>query len=58
MFGSAPAKEEIEARAERYQVRLSKVGDNVQVTVEKDINTVAPPEVARKVLTVIQDNLG
>ncbi|AZD78035.1 outer membrane protein assembly factor BamC [Pseudomonas chlororaphis] len=58
LFGSAPAKEEIEARAERYQVRLSKVGDNVQVTVEKDINTVAPPEVARKVLTVIQDNLG
>ncbi|SEM38717.1 Beta-barrel assembly machine subunit BamC [Pseudomonas sp. ok272] len=58
LFGSTPAKEEIEARAERYQVRLSKVGDNVQVTVEKNINTVAPAEVARKVLGVIQDNLG
>ncbi|MBT2374353.1 outer membrane protein assembly factor BamC [Pseudomonas fluorescens] len=58
LFGSAPTKEEVETRAERYQVRLSKVGDSVQVTVEKNINTVAPAEVARKVLGVIQDNLG
>jgi len=58
LFGSAPSKEEQEARAERYQVRLSKVGENVQVTVEKNINTVAPADVARKVLSVIQDNLG
>jgi len=58
LFGSQPTKEEIETRAERYQVRLSKVGDSVQVTVEKNINTVAPAEVARKVLGVIQDNLG
>ena len=53
-----PTKEEREARAERYQVRLSKVGESVQVTVEKNINTVAPAETARKVLGVIQDNLG
>ena len=58
LFGSAPTKEEIETRAERYQVRLSKVGESVQVTVEKNINTVAPAETARKVLGVIQDNLG
>lgn len=58
LFGSQPTKEEIETRAERYQVRLSKVGDSVQVTVEKNINTVAPADVARKVLGVIQDNLG
>ncbi|WP_455924261.1 outer membrane protein assembly factor BamC [Pseudomonas putida] len=58
LFGSEPSKEEIEARAERYQVRLSKVGENVQVTVEKNINTVAPADVARRVLSVIQDNLG
>ncbi len=58
LFGSKAAKEEIEARAERYQVRLSKVGETVQVTVEKNINTVAPAEVARKILGVIQDNLG
>ena len=58
LFGSKPDKEEVEARAQRYQVRLSKVGDSVQVTVEENINTVASPEVARKVLGVIQDNLG
>jgi outer membrane protein assembly factor BamC len=58
LFGSEPTQEEREARAERYQVRLAKVGDNVQVTVEKNINTVAPADVARRVLSVIQDNLG
>ncbi|WNW11249.1 outer membrane protein assembly factor BamC [Pseudomonas sp. DTU_2021_1001937_2_SI_NGA_ILE_001] len=58
MFGNKPTKEELEARAERYQVRLSKVGDSVQVTVEKNINTVAPADVARRVLSVIQDHLG
>lgn len=58
LLGSGPSEEEREARAERYQVRLSKVGDSVQVTVEKNINTVAPADVARRVLTVIQDNLG
>lgn len=58
MFGSKETKEEIDARADRYQVRLSKVGDNVQVTVEKNINTVAPADVARRVLGIIQDNLG
>ena len=58
VFGSEPSKEEIEARAERYQVRLSTVGDSVQVTVEKDLNTIAPADVARKVLDLIQENLG
>ncbi|BAP43983.1 outer membrane protein assembly factor BamC [Pseudomonas sp. 21LCFQ02] len=58
LFGSKPTKEELEARAERYQVRLSKVGDSVQVTVEKNINTVAPADVARRVLSIIQDHLG
>ncbi|MDB6144425.1 MAG: lipoprotein, partial [Pseudomonas sp.] len=58
LFSSTPDKDAVEARAERYQVRLSKVGDSVQVTVEKNINTSAPPDVARKVLGVIQDNLG
>jgi outer membrane protein assembly factor BamC len=58
LFGSEPTKEEREARAERYQVRLSKVGESVQVTVEKNINTVAPADVARRVLSAIQDHLG
>ncbi|MBD9397207.1 outer membrane protein assembly factor BamC [Pseudomonas sp. PDM11] len=58
MFGGSEDKAAIEARAERYQVRLTAVGDTVQVTVEKDINTVAPADVARKVLDMIQENLG
>ncbi|MGH8435839.1 MAG: outer membrane protein assembly factor BamC [Pseudomonas sp.] len=58
LWGSAPSKEEIDARAERYQVRLTKVGDSVQVTVEKDLNTVAPADVARRVLSLIQEHLG
>ncbi|MGP0173378.1 outer membrane protein assembly factor BamC [Pseudomonas sp. NCHU5208] len=58
LFGSEPSKEEIEARAERYQVRLTTVGEGVQVTVEKDLNTIAPDDVARRVLGLIQDNLG
>ncbi|MHA6494728.1 outer membrane protein assembly factor BamC [Pseudomonas borbori] len=58
VFGSEPDKETIDARAERYQVRLTPVGDSVQVTVEKDLNTVAPADVARRVLDLIQDNLG
>ena len=59
MFGSEPSQEEIDARAERYQVRLtSSASGDVQVTVEKDINTVAPDDVAHRVLKLIQENLG
>ncbi|MET1078865.1 MAG: outer membrane protein assembly factor BamC [Pseudomonas sp.] len=58
VFGSEPDQEEIDARAERYQVRLTRVGDAVQVSVEKDLNTVAPADVARRILGIIQDNLG
>jgi outer membrane protein assembly factor BamC len=58
LFGGSDSKEDLEARAERYQVRLTAVGDSVQVTVEKDINTVAPAEVSRRVLGMIQENLG
>ncbi|MGH8354006.1 MAG: outer membrane protein assembly factor BamC [Pseudomonas sp.] len=58
LLGGAPDKEEIDARAERYQVRLTSVGDSVQVTVEKDLNTVAPADVARRILDLIQEHLG
>ncbi|WP_375737774.1 outer membrane protein assembly factor BamC [Pseudomonas boanensis] len=58
LWGGEPSQEEIDARAERYQVRLTQVGDTVQVTVDKDINTVAPADVARRILTLIQENLG
>lgn len=58
LLGSEPDTDEVEARAERYQVRLTSVGDSVQVSVEKDIETVAPADVARRVLELIQEHLG
>ncbi|CAD5108474.1 outer membrane protein assembly factor BamC [Zestomonas carbonaria] len=58
LWGSSPSDEEIENRAERYQVRLTTVAGSVQVTVEKDLNTVAPADVARRVLSIIQEHLG
>ena len=58
VFSSKPSKEEIDARAERYQIRLTPVGESVQVTVEKDINTVAPEDDTRRILVLIQENLG
>ena len=57
LFGSTPDREEIEARAERYQVRVTDVGANVQVALDKDLDTVAPADVARRVLTMLKDNL-
>ena len=47
----------VEARAERYQVRLTSVGDSVKVSVDKNTDTVAPVDVARRVLGLIQDKL-
>lgn len=58
MFGGKADKEEVEARAERYRVRLSQVGRRVQVTVEQDLNTVAPADVARRILEQVRDRLG
>ncbi|TXH85838.1 MAG: outer membrane protein assembly factor BamC [Pseudomonas sp.] len=59
LFGREPKQEEIDARAERYHVRLTRsAAGDVQVSVEKDINTAAPQDVARRVLTLIRDNLG
>ena len=47
-----------EARAERYQIRLTSVGGSVQVSVDKGLDTVAPADVARRVLEMIQEHLG
>lgn len=58
LFSSEPDEDDIEARADRYQVRLTDDGRRVQVSVEKNIDTVAPEDVARRVLRLIQDNLG
>lgn len=58
LFTSEDSQEEIDARAKRFQVRLTTVGDVVQVTLDKDLNTVAPAEEAERVLQLIQQNLG
>ena len=57
LFGGAPDREEIEARAERYQVRVTDVGGKVQVTLDKDLDTVAPADVSRRVLSMLKDSL-
>lgn len=58
LLGGGKDAEEIEASAERYQVRLTSVAGSVQVSVEKDIDTVAPADVARRLLELIQEKLG
>jgi outer membrane protein assembly factor BamC len=57
LFGGAPDKEEIDARAERYQVRVTDVNGDVQVTLDKGLDTVAPNDVARHVLTMLKESL-
>lgn len=44
-------------QAQRYQVRLTTVSDAVQVTVDKDINTSAPADVAQNVLEKLQESM-
>src|SRR5690606_6629772 len=56
LFGGS--KDDIEARAERYQVRLDAPGEGVQVTLAEDVATPAPADVARRVLNMLKDNLG
>ncbi len=58
LFGGAPDREEIDARAERYQLRVTDVAGDIQVTLDKDLDTVAPADVARRVLNMLKDNLG
>ncbi|MFC3608970.1 outer membrane protein assembly factor BamC [Stutzerimonas tarimensis] len=47
-----------EAEAERVQVRLVESAEGVQVSVQDDLDTLAPAEVSRRVLQLIQQNLG
>jgi len=58
LFGRGKKPQDAKAKAERYQVRLSRSAEEVQVTVEKDMNTFAPEEVARRVLSMLQEHLG
>ncbi len=57
LFGGAPDREEIDARAERYQVRVTDATNGVQVTLDKDLDTVAPADVSRRVLNMLKDSL-
>ncbi|MNO98833.1 Outer membrane protein assembly factor BamC [compost metagenome] len=58
MFGGGEkSKEEEEASAKRYQVRLTSVANTVQITVDKDINTSAPADVAQSVLEKLQESM-
>lgn len=60
LFGRQADPEELEARAERYQLRVARAdkGNGTQISVEKDINTLAPVEAAQKVLNLLQEHLG
>jgi outer membrane protein assembly factor BamC len=53
LFGSDEASSN-----DRYQVRLTRVGDSVQVSLEKDADTLAPADISRRVLRQLQENLG
>ena len=57
LFGGAPDREKLDARAERYQLRLTDVSGNVQVSLDKDLDTVAPADVARRVLNMLKESL-
>lgn len=57
LFGGGPDREKLDARAERYQLRLTDVSGNVQVTLDKDLDTIAPPDVSRRVLTMLKESL-
>ena len=41
-----------------YRVRISPIGEKVYVTLEKDINTLPPVDVSKKVLQSIKSHLG
>ena len=58
LIGRGDSEKDIEARAKRYQVRLTEVSGRVQISVEKDLNTAADAETARQILDLIQNNLG
>lgn len=57
LFGGAD-REKIEARAERYQLRVSEVEGQVRVRLEESAETQAPAATARRVLGLLRDNLG
>lgn len=57
LFGRDADKDAVDQRAERYQLRLADAGGAIQVALDKDVDTVAPANVARRVLNQLKDNL-
>ena len=47
-----------ETGKDRYQVRLTRLGSGVQVSLEQDADTLAPKDIAQRVLGQIQTNLN
>lgn len=47
-----------DAGKDRYQVRLTRLGSGVQVSLEQDADTLAPKEIAQRVLGQIRTNLN
>lgn len=43
---------------DRYQVRLTRLGSGVQVSLEQDADTLAPKDIAQRVLEQIRNNLN
>ncbi|WP_163832993.1 outer membrane protein assembly factor BamC [Spartinivicinus ruber] len=52
--GKGAAAEEQES----YQIRLTLFNDEVQISVERNINAVAPVDVSKQLLQLIKENLG
>lgn len=57
LFGGESDRDAVDVRAERYQLRLTTLGSSVQVSLDKDSETVAPGDVARRVLGLLQERL-
>ncbi len=57
MFGKGETKEEEDARARRFPGAPHSVGNTVQVTLDKTINTAAPQDIAEGVLKKLQTSM-
>ncbi|MCX4028747.1 outer membrane protein assembly factor BamC [Endozoicomonas sp. SM1973] len=51
-------KEVVTEGQETYQIRLTPFNDEVQVSVERNINTIAPTSVSQQLLQLIKEHLG
>ncbi|RDH43112.1 outer membrane protein assembly factor BamC [Zooshikella ganghwensis] len=56
MFGDE-SEEDGATKPTQYQIRVTPFGNKVYVSVEKDINTIAPKDLSQDLLRLIKDNL-